>query len=152
MPQVTLRAKVDAKDALRKLSAIPMGLTKAALKSLKKAGEQVVEMMQVEPPPLPPRTQRGRKYPSRPYQRTGQYIGGWHTVAAKAQGVTVLNPVDYVKWVGGLLNVDTQARVHRGRWTLFRDAVAKVLGTVPDLVVRGFRRFQLNDYRDEGEE
>jgi len=152
MPQVTLRYKVDAKEAIRKLAATPAGLSKAALKTFRAAATRIVEMMQTEPSPLPRHTRKGQKYPAKPYRRTGKYVAGWHLQDAKAAGIMVLNRVEYAKYVGGLLNVDTQAEIHRGRWILFRDAVTAVMGDVPKLVVNAFRRFQMRGYRSGDDE
>jgi len=70
------------------------------------------------------------------YERTHQYVNNWNVEPIAGRGFTLSNPLPYAFRVGGTAAGKGQARMFRGRWQLFKDAIDKVLVRLPPEVVR----------------
>jgi hypothetical protein len=75
----------------------------------------------------------GRGIPTR---RTDTYVKGWHIrrnprAARALPGYSLINDVEYSRYVGGSAYSPGQSNIHRGRWILVRDVVEKEIEGLP---------------------
>jgi hypothetical protein len=79
-----------------------------------------------------------------PYERTGAYTSGFRVARVDLRAYALVNATPYASYVGGQARGFGQSRIHRGRWPIVRDVVARwalqLLASVNDdlrRVIRG---------------
>lgn len=83
--------------------------------------------------------------PNQSYERTGIYGRSWQVIdngglSFRLVGEARQKGRDYTKWVSGLADGTSQARVHRGRWKKIQDMI--------DNALKRIVRFTTQDLRD----
>lgn len=154
MPQVTVRFKLDTKDADRKFAAFIAGSPKAERDELLVATEEIQAGMQVEgsapPSPVPwvSTRQKVAFFASKgfgggiPTTRTGKYVRNWK-IESRSSGIgyVLSNRSRGAKYIGGLQSGTGQSSIHEGRWPLFRNVIDAVVASLPAAVAGRLQRF-----------
>ena len=117
MTQLTFKVK-GARITRRGLEDLGAAIPKIGRSRIRAMLDRVVKFMKVEPAERPGQT----------YIRTGRLSRGWKIQRIGAIGYKILNQAAfrgrrYAKYVVGSATGEKQARIHRGRWPLFRNVV-----------------------------
>lgn len=147
----------NVQEAIRKIQAVPAGLTRAGTKTLKSAAETVTRIMkrQGRPSRSPvnwdtPKQKRKvmAKLKGKPYKRTGATANAWETrpIESGYQSENIGHNAVFLYGAPsgefpGAVHVthSGQSHIHQGRWPLVKPVVDAVLARLPQQLLEALR-------------
>lgn len=147
----------NIQEAIRKIQAVPAGLTRAGTKTLKSAADTVTRI--VKRPGLLPRypinwdspKQKRKvmaKLKGKPYRRTGATVNAWETrpIESGFQSENIGHNAVFLYGAPsgdfpGAVHVTRsgQSHIHEGRWPLINKVLNAVLARLPQQLLEALR-------------